>query len=443
MTQAISFGHYVLVGRLETGGMAEIYLARHRAIGERGGLLALKRILPHLCADADFVAMFHNEINITQRLHHPNIAQVYDHAQHEGRLFFVMEFVHGKDLAVIRDQAQKLQIDIPPSIVAYVGARIAAALHCAHSLTDADGRSQPILHRDISPQNIIVGFNGSPKLIDFGIAKVMSSASITESGKIRGKPNYVSPEQVRAEMIDARSDLFSLGAVMYEMLAGTPPFAADTPKETLERIAAGDIAPLEQVPAPLSSIILRSLQGPLHLRYPNALAMADALNEYLYRHDTGIDADMVAAFMQQLFSDDLLLENQRIHDLLHLPLPSETEVPAATKSSQPLAIFEDENTDVSTSSQILAASHKPDFPRHDTNTIARPVVHEEMLPSNSDLCAANFAELAPPEHVILLPESDMYNNADRQKELEDVTQDIPRPSLILQKLQRLATLWRK
>ncbi|HEX9102465.1 MAG TPA: serine/threonine-protein kinase, partial [Polyangia bacterium] len=227
------YGSYEIVGPLATGGMADLFLARRRGPSGFETLAVVKRIRPHLAANQDFVRLFLDEARLAAQLRHPNVVSVYDAGQERGEYFFVMEYVHGRDLRALIDVAaghgRVITIDEAISIV--VG--VCAGLHHAHERTDAGGQPLGIVHRDISPSNVLVGFEGAVKLADFGIAKATQAAA-KEPGtnSMRGKLSYLSPEQCLGLPLDRRADLYALSVVLFELTTGARPHG-EAPSEFL------------------------------------------------------------------------------------------------------------------------------------------------------------------------------------------------------------------
>ena len=224
MTQGVAFGDYLLLGRLSHGGMAEVFLGKSLRPGEGDKLFAIKRTLPDLARDRDFATMFIDEASIARDLKHPNICSIQDQGEFEDQLYIVMEFIHGKDLKVVQHRSRSRQEPLPLRYIAFIVARIAAALDYAHHKTNAHGEPEGIVHRDVSPQNILVSYTGVPKLIDFGIAKAKSRIAKTQVGILKGKLAYMSPEQATGKDIDYRTDIFALGVVLYELVTGRDAF---------------------------------------------------------------------------------------------------------------------------------------------------------------------------------------------------------------------------
>jgi hypothetical protein len=263
-----TLGRYQLLRRLARGGMAELFLARATGLEGFEKLVVVKRILPVHAAEGEMVRMFLQEARLAATLHHPNIAQVYDIGEAAGAYFFSMEYVDGVDLRWLNQQV------VPVEQVVAIAIGTAAGLHYAHERTDARGHPLGIVHRDVSPSNVLVGRDGIVKLVDFGIARAADHRHDTRPGMLRGKVAYMSPEQCRGQPLDRRSDLFSLGTVLYELATGTRLFDEESDLATMNRIAAGDVPPPSArrpgFPRRLEAVLLRALAADRQRRYQTA-----------------------------------------------------------------------------------------------------------------------------------------------------------------------------
>ena len=231
------FGQYEILERIASGGMAELYKAKRTGVEGFQKIVAIKKILPHLADDEAFVTMFADEAKLAAQLNHPNIIHIYDLGKIQaGGYFIAMEYVDGRDLQTIQQSGRALGIPLPVPLAVYVASKVASALDYAHRRRDAEGHELNIVHRDVSPQNILISYEGDIKLCDFGIAKAASKASKTQSGALKGKIQYMSPEQAWGKPIDRRSDLFSLGVVLHELLTGERLFGGDTDINVLEKV---------------------------------------------------------------------------------------------------------------------------------------------------------------------------------------------------------------
>lgn len=283
------FGRYQLVRRVSLGGTAEVFKAK--AFGELGfeKIVALKRLLPHVEERPEFVRMFVNEARLVAQLDHPLIARIHELGRARGSHYLAMEYVYGRDLQEVQRQIALLADGggAPADFTAAVGAQAAEALDYAHRFVDADGVALRIVHRDVSPQNLMIDEDGAVKLVDFGIAKFVGVDGVTAAGVVKGKHAYMSPEQVRREPLDGRSDLFSLGVILYELLSGERLFKAGTVLETLEMVEAA--APPDLVvaapgtPPELARWVMCCLARERDARPPDGATLAAGLAAELAR----------------------------------------------------------------------------------------------------------------------------------------------------------------
>jgi len=302
----IPFGSYTLIKRVARGGMAEVFLARQRGVEGFEREVALKRILPHLVESPEFVDMFVEEARVAARLRHPNIAHIYDFGKVDDSPFIVMEFVEGIDGAKLLDEA--IRSPLPCEHLARIAADVCAGLHHAHSLRGPDGKVLGLVHRDVSPQNVLIGLDGQVKLVDFGIAKAAARVQRTRPGVVRGKFAYMSPEQCQGRELDGRSDVFNLGIILWEWLAGTTAFHRDDPVEAGKDITSGNLTPLREhrpdVPEALDKIVKRALAVDRDQRYPTASAMQLELEAFLRDSHSASNAILLGQFVRARFRGD-------------------------------------------------------------------------------------------------------------------------------------------
>ncbi len=254
-------GRYDIVGRLASGGMAEIFLARESGPETVQRHVVVKRVLPHAAEDPKMVDMFVHEARLSMNLSHPNICPIYEFGEASGGFFLAMEWVRGVSL---RDLIDEVKEPLPVDFVVRVFAEIAAALHHAHTRTDGRGQPLAIVHRDVTPENIMIGFDGVPKLLDFGVAKAATQTHKTEAGNLKGKFAYISPEQYQGQILDGRSDVFSLGVSLFEALTGENMYARASEYETVAAIVLDPSVPSARarrpdVPDELDSIVRAAL----------------------------------------------------------------------------------------------------------------------------------------------------------------------------------------
>ncbi|MFB1479719.1 protein kinase [Corallococcus sp. RDP092CA] len=308
-----TYGSYQLLKRLATGGMAQIYLARRPGSDAPDKLLVLKRILPHLAENDEFVRMFLDEARIAARLAHPNVVQIYDLGAEGDTFFIAMEYIHGVDARRLWKRSETAGRPLPVPLVCRILLEACAGLDYAHKKTDAAGRPLGIVHRDVSPQNILVTFDGGVKVVDFGIAKAADQATVTRSGVLKGKYSYMSPEQASGQRVDRRSDVFALGVVLHELLTGGRLFKRHSDMLTLGAVAECNVPVPSQVaprvPVELDAIVLKALAKDPESRYQHAQELQRALEDWLASQPQpcGTVADL-AAFMRELYADRLTEE---------------------------------------------------------------------------------------------------------------------------------------
>jgi serine/threonine-protein kinase len=298
-------GKYELLAQLTAGGMAELFLGCTRGPGGFRKYVVIKRILPDAAKDENFVKMFLDEARITAGFNHPNIAQVYDLGEDPEGLYVVMEFIAGRNLHEMVVGCAEGQAMIPIGYSLSVVHDCALALHSAHTYRTPSGESVPVIHRDVAQKNIMVAYDGQVKLLDFGIAKAKNSLSRTSVGAVKGTTGYMSPEQVRGEPLDGRSDLFSLGVVAWEMVTGRRLFSAQTEIAEMKLILEAPIEPPHlvepSVPEALSLVIMKALERNRGTRFVHARDFARALDRE--GEELLFDADGRAQFMRELFGE--------------------------------------------------------------------------------------------------------------------------------------------
>ncbi len=281
LAQQRMFGKYTLIARLAVGGMAEIFLARLEGAAGFRKQVVIKRILPHLALDTRFVDMFLDEARIAARMSHPNVCPVYELGEVDGQLFLAMEYLDGLPLSrMMRTLARAGKAIDPVHGAALIG-QACEGLHYAHSLTEPDGTSTGVIHRDVSPQNLFVTTTGVLKVLDFGVAKIRGSSARTRTGTLKGKYAYMSPEQLRGEALDHRSDVFALGVCAFELLTSRRLFARDTDFLVFKAIVDEPIPRVRQVrpevPAELDEVVARALSRDRQQRPQSARALGETL----------------------------------------------------------------------------------------------------------------------------------------------------------------------
>jgi serine/threonine-protein kinase len=309
------FGKYRLVRPLAQGGMAEIFLARQSGPAGFEKQVVIKRVLPHLSANQEFVHMFLDEARIAARLSHPNIVQIFDFGEADGAYFLAMEYLVGEDLVAIQSASRRKHRPVPGPIAAMIISSACEALHYAHTCTDDDGTPLRIVHRDISPSNIFVTYQGAVKVLDFGIAKAEGKLVQTQGGVLKGKFLYMSPEQIRGFGLDARSDVFALGAVLHELLTGQPTFQRPNELGMLRAITEEPIARPSEIVSGVSTeleeVAMRALERDLDVRWSDARAMRLALDAYIAASSSSSPMSQLQDFMRELMGEQRIQEKSR------------------------------------------------------------------------------------------------------------------------------------
>ena len=325
------FGRYIIVDPIAVGGMAEIYRARLAAASKDGPdrVIVIKKVIANLQQNTEFLQMFEEEIKITVGLTHPNIIQIYDYGQVDEQYFMAMEYVEGKNLRQfvkrLADMKSMFSIDMSCHIIG----NTCHALGYAHNYKDRmTGKPLGIVHRDISPQNVMISYDGAVKLFDFGIAKAKSASEATRAGVIKGKPSYLSPEQINGEELDGRSDIFALGIVLWELLTAKRLFVAETDMGVLRLIQSAKIEPPSTfnpaVPAALDAIVLKSLHRDRAKRYQGAEEFQRDLHKFLYSFNPSFNPSDLAYYAQELFKNEIRDDRERLQKFLSMePLNGE------------------------------------------------------------------------------------------------------------------------
>jgi serine/threonine protein kinase len=308
------FGRYHLVDKLAIGGMAEVFRAFFLGIKGFEMPLVIKRILPHLSANEAFVNMFITEAKIYVALRHHNIVQIYDFAKFQEHYFIALEYVAGRDLKNLLERIRERNILLSVDLTLFIGHEICKGLEYAHAQTDQYGNSLGLVHRDLSPANILLSYQGEVKVADFGIAKAKMKADITKAGVLKGKYEYMSPEQARGEpQIDSRSDIFSVGILLYEMLTGERLFKTESDTETIEKVKLVAIEePIKKnsrISPRLNQIVMRALHPSPEARFQTAKDLQTALLECLQPISLDHCVQLLATEVSTLFKRERAEEN--------------------------------------------------------------------------------------------------------------------------------------
>jgi len=317
-----AYGKYFLVRKLAEGGMAEIFLAKQVGVEGFEKNVVIKRMLQHLSQVNDFVSMFLDEARLAASLNHPNIVQITDLGQADGCYYICMEHLAGEDFATVLRIARRRNEHVPLHIVLRVIAEAAMGLHYAHEATDNAGAPLNIVHRDISPSNIFIGYTGQVKVLDFGIAKAESRVTTTTAGIVKGKYQYMSPEQASSSTVDRRADVYSLGVSLFEALTGVRPFAHDTDLAILNAVLKHEFPELRKLrpdlPAEVEGIVLKAMALKPADRYQSAAELAADIEHYIGATTSASGGKALATYMRATFGEERLAERTKIPSLHEL-----------------------------------------------------------------------------------------------------------------------------
>jgi serine/threonine protein kinase len=391
--QPVPFGKYILLERISVGGMAEVFKAKSFGVKGFAKIIAIKKILPQLAEDAHFVDMFVNEAKTSVQLTHANICQIFDLGREGNDHFIAMEYISGKDLLSLHNYFRRTRVRMPIHLVAYIAARMCEGLDYAHRRKGQDGEPLGIVHRDVSPQNVIVSYDGGVKIIDFGIAKARTrNYQETQAGVLKGKFGYMSPEQIEGTReIDHRSDVFAIGTVVHELLTGKRLFLGDSDFATLEMVRNAEVqAPSvtnPEVPPELDAILFRALARDPDERYAWASDMADDLNMLGHRLGKPFAAQALGEWMVEHFAADIAKEKARHEIYAEIDgtgSPDDSVEADATKVDDPdlgppgagssLDIEEEEETALWEPIEDLVSAPARPSPRHTRATENVPAV---------------------------------------------------------------------
>lgn len=349
MSHRVSFGRYQLLDRIAVGGMAELFLAS--AQGEAGfsRLCAIKRVLPHLTGEPSFIQMFLNEARLAARLHHPGIIQIFDLGKVGEDYFIAMEYLAGEDVSQILRRSAKLGRRVSPVVAAKIISLAADALHYAHDLRDESGTALNVVHRDISPSNLLVTYQGTVKVLDFGIARAESLVHYTAEGEVRGKVAYMSPEQVRGDAVDRRADVWALGVCLYELLTGARPFGDLRGRQLFEAVQHQPIRPPSQVeptvPEALDELVLSALERDVDKRLQSADLLRSGLEAFISERTYVSQTVLLSSFLRELFGAAHIQRRMTPTGAAELPLlgthsvhPASTESQTTAPSSEPMTV---------------------------------------------------------------------------------------------------------
>jgi serine/threonine-protein kinase len=332
---------YRVLRRLDAGGMAEVYMGEAESLHGFKKKVAIKRVLPGLAQNRKFIAMFLDEARLGLRMTHANVVQMFDIGVSNDTYFLVMEYVDGCNLKTILEMAQRRGRPIPVPVSVYMLIEVCKALSYAHEITDEDGRLRCIVHRDVSPPNVLLSKRGEVKLVDFGLAKAVDQLEHTDPGVIKGKFSYLSPEAVEQQEVDARADIFAAGILLWESLANERLFLGENDLDTVELVKRAYVPPLlnlnPQVPPKLEQVVRRALSRDRAARYQSARELGDALAEVLFTHglkvtnfDIGrVVSEIIAAQTQPVHVEPSRIERLIEEELVRFTTLDEANAPRA------------------------------------------------------------------------------------------------------------------
>jgi len=323
--QPIPFGRYLLLDRINIGGMAEVWRGKVFGAGGFERLVAIKRILPNIAEDEEFISMFQDEAKISVQLTHANICQIYELNRIGPSLYIAMEYVPGKDLRSIFERARKKGEPPPVPLVCYVIGKLCEGLDYAHRKKDGHARDLNVVHRDVSPQNVLISFEGEVKVIDFGIAKAAGKVTKTQAGILKGKFGYMSPEQIRGLPLDRRSDVFAIGVCLYELLTGERLFVGESDFQVLEKVRKAEVLPPStynrKIPEALERIVLKALAKDPADRFQYASELADELQRFLITSDSIFSRKDLMQYMKSTFAEEVERERARVAEYADIKAP--------------------------------------------------------------------------------------------------------------------------
>jgi serine/threonine-protein kinase len=331
---------YELVGEIASGGMATVYLARLTGVGGFQRFVAIKRLHPHLAAEEEFVQMFLDEARLAAAIHHPNVVPILEVGASPLGYYLVMEYIEGDTLARLLARAATANSQLPPAIGLRIVLDMLAGLHTAHELRDEHGEPTHLVHRDVSPQNVLVGTDGIGRITDFGVARAASRLSETRVGQLKGKIAYMAPEQAMgAEELDRRADVFSAGVVTWEVLSAKRLFKAENDAATLTKLISEDIPALTEVASGvgerLSQVVSKALERDPDKRYGSCAEFADALEEAgVADAQVGTSRDL-AAYVARVIGNEIAQQREAVRAWLARSEPSHGEVPERWPAASP------------------------------------------------------------------------------------------------------------
>ncbi len=408
------FGRYVLFDRIGRGGMAEIYLARGTTQMGAVRLAVVKLVLNRFADDPGFGVMLTSEARLAARLSHGNVVQTFDLGREEGRLYIAMEYVEGYDLTQLLKKLRERKLAMPADFGFFVVMEMLRGLDYAHRRTDDVGEALGIVHRDVSPSNVLVSLEGEVKLCDFGIARAVSDLNDLPEGALEGKAAYMSPEHARGEKVDARADVFSATTILWEILAGRRMYKAQEGRDVLALARSGEVPPLPDRGLPdyprLAAIVAKGLAPNRNDRYASAGALRDDLEDYLVQNRLMASPMRFGAFLTDHFEDEIVTlrrerERAAIGEASDRPPPDVIpKLPAGTDEHLAASLLEDDAPDLDAIERESAVTPAAPAPSSDFPALVAPVqlTAPEVSAAPATAPAAAPARGGPPVWVVLL-----------------------------------------
>ncbi|MCM2282896.1 MAG: protein kinase [Bdellovibrionaceae bacterium] len=402
MTQTFeAFGKYILLEKLATGGMAEVYLAKNNGAGGIGKLVAIKRILPQYSENIDFIDMFKDEAKIAVNLAHSNIVSIHEFGVEREQFFLVMDYVEGRNLRQILNKMKKSGLSFSVEQVLYIIKEVAAGLDSAHRCLDrSSGKPLNITHRDMSPQNVMISFEGEVKVVDFGIAKAETQIETTRAGTLKGKFGYMSPEQAEGQVVDLRTDIFSLGIVLWELLANDRLFVANNEINTLRKIRDCQIPSLRKInpniPAELERICNKALARDRNLRYQTSAAFHRELSRFLNRQFPDFSPHDFSVFIKTLFASEILDHRKKIVDYSRVDATGRLGPAPSASSPQPTPTSASGNSSAAASASAPLEITRPPERVQETRTEYEPEEIEQTQNTDSEAFLLGSPSDEPP-----------------------------------------------
>ncbi|CAM3666010.1 protein kinase [Corallococcus sp. ZKHCc1 1396] len=406
MKKPTFFGKYLLLERINVGGMAEVFIAKAFGVEGFERILAIKKILPTMAEDDEFITMFIDEARISVQLNHANIVHIHELGKHEDTYFIAMEYVAGRDVRTLLERYRRRKEIMPTAQAVFIVSKMCEGLDYAHRKKDARGQDLGIIHRDVSPQNILVSYEGETKIIDFGIAKAANRSQKTQAGILKGKFGYMSPEQVRGMPIDRRSDIFAVGVLLYEMLTGEKLFVGESDFSTLEKVRNADI-PLPRefnpnISAGLEKVVLKALAREPEDRYQWASDLQEDLMRFLLAGDAIYSSKHLSSFMKEAFAEDMLREAEKMERYASVERPDQIEHSGVTVPPPAAPRPTSQKRPPAASSAGSPAGRASTAPAQPTPGYIPPPTAEELAEMDG---AADKTQIVDSTHTFRAPET--------------------------------------